>query len=898
MSTPLLSVVVTVGRGTSAINPVLHSLQVQDFDAWQAVILAHGAPNATQQALAQLAAADPRFCILDEPSANPAQALNRALQHVAAPRVLFWQGPHALGAMTLSAFADAVQRDPGTDVHCLGWRYAGIDAQLGPVQRLGFGPKPFAALAGQFPFPMQAALFRTDILRDLGGFDPALTISSGWDIAQRLARIGGRFRGIPGPVVQVSQPGSSEPNALHALLEEGLTIIRRGHGPDPRLDGRAQLAAMPAGDASAAELAWAATVAGRAAVAGQSSERLLPDTIHVPVLPDPARLARAFISGMAQASPTANPDWPSLWNSAQPTAMEFLRRVEARSMVVGFAYIASRHIDRQIAAVLPAGTAALLTQMQVVTFPLEGHGSQDFRADLIAGIVTRDGREVGRFECFAGDISEPAALESVLADFRHAEPYDFAHPDATAPEADPAAYWEAIFAQEDPWDYENPYEALKYDQTLAALPHRVGKALELACAEGFFTRRLATMADHVLATDISPTAVERARKRLAHATNVTLEVLDFVRDPLPPQQDLIVCSEVLYYLESQAELTGVAKQFQDALAPGGYLLSAHARLTVDEPDRIGFDWSHEIGGHTIAAAFGAQPGLQLVTSWQSRLYRIDLFQKSDVDLGPPQTVAIAHSADIPERVARYICWTPKDTGGNPDAPKAIPVLMYHRVTDDPVPALAQWAVSPASFRAQMEWLAANGFTALRLHEFEDHVWNGTPLPQRPVLITFDDGYVDTGEIAVPLLQEFGHPATIFLPTGHVGGTAIWDSAFGPPPPLMGWTQIEQLATQGFDFAPHTVVHKRLTAFDFKGLQPELTAPADEIAARFGRGMHALAYPYGAFDEPTQRAALAVGCRLAFTTQYGKWQPGCNVMAIPRLEVRWETTLDQFAKLLM
>jgi SAM-dependent methyltransferase len=104
--------------------------------------------------------------------------------------------------------------------------------------------------------------------------------------------------------------------------------------------------------------------------------------------------------------------------------------------------------------------------------------------------------------------------------------------------------------KEDPWEYAtSPYELTKYHQTLDLLPPvPVDKALECACAEGVFTFQLAVRVKHLVGADISPTALRRAQKRCRELHNVRFVQLDLTRDVLQGLFDLIVCSEVLYFM--------------------------------------------------------------------------------------------------------------------------------------------------------------------------------------------------------------------------------------------------------------------------------------------------------------------------------------------------------------
>jgi SAM-dependent methyltransferase len=132
-------------------------------------------------------------------------------------------------------------------------------------------------------------------------------------------------------------------------------------------------------------------------------------------------------------------------------------------------------------------------------------------------------------------------------------------------------------ASEDPWNYAgSEYEQEKYRRTLTYLPERIGSALELGCSVGVFTAMLAPRCEQLLALDFSPTALVRARRRLAGVENVELR-----RALLPEQMPsgpfaAIVCSEILYYWNAQLVAAGL-RGMEAALAPGGTLVAVHWR---------------------------------------------------------------------------------------------------------------------------------------------------------------------------------------------------------------------------------------------------------------------------------------------------------------------------------
>lgn len=138
-----------------------------------------------------------------------------------------------------------------------------------------------------------------------------------------------------------------------------------------------------------------------------------------------------------------------------------------------------------------------------------------------------------------------------------------------------AAYFEALYARDpDPWDFAtSEYEAAKYDATIAALDPPYASALEVGCSIGVLTARLAERCERLLAIDVVESALAEARARVPRATFERREVPEEWPDgPF----DLIVCSEVLYYLDDAA-LDEALAEIERTLVPSGTLLAVHWR---------------------------------------------------------------------------------------------------------------------------------------------------------------------------------------------------------------------------------------------------------------------------------------------------------------------------------
>lgn len=184
----------------------------------------------------------------------------------------------------------------------------------------------------------------------------------------------------------------------------------------------------------------------------------------------------------------------------------------------------------------------------------------------------------------------------------------------------PASYFDALYARDaDPWRFRtSAYERAKYDATLGALPRpRYARALEVGCSVGVLTRDLAARCDTLLAADAAEHALAAARDACADCPNV-----DFARLRVPEEWpegafDLILLSEVVYYLDRTdvARLTGLMRR---SLAPGGDCLLVHWTGETDYP----------LSGDDAAECFiaAARPFVAVTRQERSERYRLDLLR--------------------------------------------------------------------------------------------------------------------------------------------------------------------------------------------------------------------------------------------------------------------------------
>lgn len=205
------------------------------------------------------------------------------------------------------------------------------------------------------------------------------------------------------------------------------------------------------------------------------------------------------------------------------------------------------------------------------------------------------------------------------------------------------------------------------------------------------------------------------------------------------------------------------------------------------------------------------------------------------------------------------------------------ILMYHSISEGRSPL----QIPPGLFVEQMDWLKKNARVA-PLGEVVDALAQRRPLPERTVVLTFDDGFQDFYSHAAPALRRWGFPATVFLSTAHCGKTNAWELKWVNALPLMDWKQIEELAREGIRFGSHTVSHPVLTDLPASEVEREIVESKREIEARTSRSAEYFCYPYGRWNFAV-RDIVCAHYRGACSTAARLLDPGADPYALPRVE---------------
>lgn len=217
-------------------------------------------------------------------------------------------------------------------------------------------------------------------------------------------------------------------------------------------------------------------------------------------------------------------------------------------------------------------------------------------------------------------------------------------------------------------------------------------------------------------------------------------------------------------------------------------------------------------------------------------------------------------------------------------PEGVSVLMYHMIGDEQGNAAV---MTEANLRIQMNYLRDHGYHPITMQELYDYVTKGAPLPEKPVCITFDDGYLDSYTIVYPLMKEYGFPWTLFLITDDVG----------KPYNRMTWDQLKEMAnSHAVTIASHTLSHPKLHNLATRAEKEKEIVDANK-ALKYQLGIDNvwLAYPYGDYDDEVIDICKKAGIKMAVTTDAGRVHVGSFPYDLKRAYIGNDISLARFSE---
>ena len=211
--------------------------------------------------------------------------------------------------------------------------------------------------------------------------------------------------------------------------------------------------------------------------------------------------------------------------------------------------------------------------------------------------------------------------------------------------------------------------------------------------------------------------------------------------------------------------------------------------------------------------------------------------------------------------------------------RGVPVL-YHSVEPS---EKNEVIISPDRLREQLQFIKDSGYTTLTISKFNDYIINKKSIPEKSILITFDDGYMDNYTNAFPILKELDMKATIFVITSVIDEGSYYLSS----------ERIKEMSDYGIDIESHTATHSHLDQLTYEEQLKELKDSKEKIESITGKKVLSVAYPYGDLNEDSTKAVKEAGYSLAFTTNLGYSDRDDTPVKLDRIYVSSRYTMERF-----
>lgn len=229
----------------------------------------------------------------------------------------------------------------------------------------------------------------------------------------------------------------------------------------------------------------------------------------------------------------------------------------------------------------------------------------------------------------------------------------------------------------------------------------------------------------------------------------------------------------------------------------------------------------------------------------------------------------------------------------------VPILLYHSVSPYATPRFRRWVMPPERFAEQMAYLRANGYTPLTVTALARAMTQpAAALPDRPVVVTFDDAFADFYIYAMPVLQDVGIVATVYVPTAFVGGTGRWLEGLGEGQrPILTWTQLGDLRMCGIECGSHGHTHRQLDALPRMDAMNEIALSTALLQEQLGEPVLTFAYPFGYYGQAVHRMVEEAGYLSACGVKHALSALHDDRFALARIIIDSDIDIPHFASLL-
>ena len=229
----------------------------------------------------------------------------------------------------------------------------------------------------------------------------------------------------------------------------------------------------------------------------------------------------------------------------------------------------------------------------------------------------------------------------------------------------------------------------------------------------------------------------------------------------------------------------------------------------------------------------------------------------------------------------------------------VPILLYHSIAEDSSPAFQKWVVSPFEFKNQMRYLYENEYTPFTVSEFVALQSSSTQyVPQKPVLITFDDGFEDFYTNAVPIMAKYDFASTLYITTSFINGTSLWLASEGEVHrKMLTQEQVQELPFHRVECGAHTHTHPQLDLQERSEAKEEIMKSKTSLESYLNLEVKSFAYPHGHYDQTVRSIVKETGFSSACAVKHAMSHWEDDSLALSRIIIPNGMSIQRFGTIL-
>ena len=208
-----------------------------------------------------------------------------------------------------------------------------------------------------------------------------------------------------------------------------------------------------------------------------------------------------------------------------------------------------------------------------------------------------------------------------------------------------------------------------------------------------------------------------------------------------------------------------------------------------------------------------------------------------------------------------------------------PILLYHHI--QATSENSRYYVAPETFDEQMKWLYENGYQTITVSQLVSFIYNGGQIPQKPFVLTFDDGNEDNYTNAFPILKKYGFVATFYVVESYINGQD-----------MVTTDQIKELAANGWEIGDHSKSHSHITA-EGVDLAEELRMSKLNMEKKLGTNINSFCYPFGEINDEVLRLVVNYGFTSAVGLSEAVTHSKNDIFYLRRIEIQHDYDMDKF-----